>query len=50
MEKQNLLIHNFTILYDILIEINHLVSFNIKAINDREIKEQNFHALDLNNF
>jgi len=47
MEKQNLLIHNFTILYDILIEINHLVSFNIKAINDREIKEQNFHALDL---
>ena len=47
MEKQNLLIHNLTILYDILIEINHLVSFNIKAINDREIKEQNFHALDL---
>lgn len=47
MEKQNLLIHNFKIMYDILIEINHLVSFNIKAINDREIKEQNFHALDL---
>ena len=47
MEKQNLLIHNFTILYDILIEIKHLVSFNIKAISNREIEEQSFHALDL---
>ena len=47
MDKQNLLIHNFTILYDILIEIKHLVSFNIKAISNREIEEQSFHPLDL---
>ena len=47
MDKQNLLIHNFTILYDILIEIKHLVSFNIKAISNREIEEQSFHTLDL---
>ena len=47
MEKQNLLIHNLTILYDILIEINHLVSFNIKVISNLEIEKQSFHALDL---
>ena len=47
MQKQNLLIHNSTILYDILFEIKHLVSFNIKEISNIEIEEQSFHALDL---
>ena len=47
MQKQNLLIHNSTILYDILFEIKHLVSFNIKEISNLEIEEQSFHALDL---
>jgi len=47
MQKQNLLIHNSTILYDILFEIKHLVSFNIKVISNLEIEEQSFHALDL---
>ena len=47
MQKQNLLIHNSTTLYDILFEIKHLVSFNIKEISNLEIEEQSFHALDL---
>tara|TARA_B100000674_G_C37890304_1_gene938645 strand:- start:295 stop:849 length:555 start_codon:yes stop_codon:yes gene_type:complete len=47
MQKQNLLIHNSKILYDILFEIKHFVSFNIKPISNREIEEQSFHALDL---
>ena len=47
MQKQNLLIHNSTILYDILFEIKHLVSFIIKEISNLEIEVQSFHALDL---
>ena len=47
MQKQNLLIHNSKILFDILFEIKHLVSFNIKEISNLEIEEQSFHALDL---
>tara|TARA_B100000886_G_scaffold108982_1_gene72917 strand:- start:2085 stop:2639 length:555 start_codon:yes stop_codon:yes gene_type:complete len=47
MHKQNLLIHNSNILFDILFEIKHLVSFNIKSISNIEIEEKSFHTLDL---
>ena len=47
MQKQNLLIHNYNILYDILFEIKHLVSFNIKVISNFEVEQQSFSALDL---
>ena len=47
MEKQNLFIHNIPILYDILFELKHLVSFNIKKINNLEIEKQKFQTTDL---
>ena len=47
MEKQNLLIHNTPTLYDILFELKHLVSFDIKKINNLEIKNHNFKNTDL---
>ena len=47
MEKQNLLIHNTPTLYDILFELKHLVSFDIKKINNFEIENHNFKNTDL---
>ena len=47
MEKQNLFIHNNLILYDILFELKHLVTFNIKKINNFEIEKQKFQTTDL---
>ena len=47
MEKQNLFIHNYTILYDILFELKHLVSFNVKKISSTEIEKNKFEISDL---
>ena len=47
MEKQNLFIHNYPILYDILFELKDLVSFNVKKINSIEIEKYKFEISDL---
>ena len=47
MNKQTLLIHNLTSLYDILHELKFLLNFNLKKINSNEIKEKKFNPTDL---
>ena len=47
MNKQTLLIHNLKTLYDILHELKFLVNFNLKQINNNELKEKKFNSTDL---
>ena len=47
MNKQTLLIHNLTALYEILNELKFLINFNLKKINSNEIKEKKFNSSDL---